>query len=238
MAHHVLIVEAETEIARRLRRALALEGYDVVVVADGHSALSLVEGAEPDLVVVDAAAPVVDGIEVTRRIRAAGIDIPIIMLCGGQGDTDAVTAFDSGIDDFLADPAATEELLARMRVQLRHRDERHCGDILNLGSLLIDLSSREVFVADRRVELTAKEFDVLALLMRHPHHVLKRDFIYEQIWGYDFGALSNLIEVYISALRRKLAGAGAPDLIHTVRSIGYILDEHYNSQPLAASANT
>lgn len=237
MAQHILIVAGESETAGRLRRALALEGYDVVVVADGHSALSLVEGSLPDLLVLDAAAPVVDGLEVTRRIRAAGIDIPIIMLCSHNGDIDPVTAFDCGIDDFLADAAATAELVARMRVQFRHREDSHCGDILHIGALRLDLLSREVFVGEKPVELTAREFDVLALFMRHPHHVLKRSFVYEQVWGYDFGALSNLIEVHVSSLRHKLADAGAPELIHTVRSIGYMLAENHHGRAPIASAN-
>jgi len=156
MAHCVLVVEGEAEIARHLRSALALEGYDVIVVADGHSALSLIDGAMPDLMIIDAAAPVVNGTEVTRRIRAAGMDIPIIMLASRAADTQPVAAFDAG---------------------------------------------------------------------------------YEQVWGYDFGPLSNLIEVYVSSLRHKLAAAGAAELIHTVRGIGYILDDHRHCQETHASAN-
>ncbi len=237
MAHYVLVVEGEAEIARHLRSALALEGYDVIVVADGHSALSLIDGAMPDLMIIDAAAPVVNGTEVTRRIRAAGMDIPIIMLASRAADTQPVAAFDAGIDDFLPDPDATDELLVRIRVQLRHREHRYQGDVLRFGPLKLDQASREVFVGDRSVVLTATEFDTLILFMNHPHRVLKRAFIYEQVWGYDFGPLSNLIEVYVSSLRHKLAAAGAPELIHTVRGIGYILDDHRHCQETHASAN-
>lgn len=237
MAHHVLVVEGEVATARRLRIALALEGYDVVVVADGHSALALIDGAAPDLMILDAAAPVVNGIEATRRIRAAGLDIPIIMLASHLADIQPVAAFDAGIDDFLPDPDATDELLARIRVQLRHREHRQQEDVLRFGPLQLDQASRAVFVGDHSIALTAIEFDTLLLFMNHPHRVLKRAFIYEQVWGYDFGPLSNLIEVYVSSLRHKLAAAGAPELIHTVRGIGYILDEHRNRQETSASAS-
>jgi DNA-binding response OmpR family regulator len=221
---HILIVEDESEIAGYLRRGLAFEGYSAEIAANGLSALAAARERPPDLVVLDLMLPGVDGLEVARRLRAAS-DVPIIMLTARDAVPDRVAGLEAGADDYLVKPFAFEELLARIRVQLRRHQAQDTGEVLRFGALAIDLAAHEVRLGDRRIDFTAKEFELLELFMRHPRQVLTRVLLYERIWGYDFGGESNVIEVYIRALRQKLEAAGAPRLIHTLRGVGYVLRE-------------
>jgi DNA-binding response OmpR family regulator len=223
VAHRILIVEDEAEIANYLRRGLAYEGFIVEVVGDGVAALATARERPPDLVVLDLMLPGMDGMEVARRLRATST-VPIIMLTARESVADRIAGLDCGADDYISKPFAFEELLARIRVQLR----RHALDIpeeLRFGPLTLNITAHEMTVDGRRVGLTAKEFELLELFIRHPRQVLTREVFYDRIWGYDFGSESNVIEVYIRALRQKLEAAGAPRLIHTVRGVGYILRE-------------
>jgi len=222
---HILIVEDESEIAGYLRRGLAYEGYSVEVAGDGTSALAAARERPPDLVVLDLMLPGIDGLEVAQRLRAGAADIRIIMLTARESVADRVAGLESGADDYLVKPFAFEELLARVRAQLRQRQAQHSGEVLTLGPLAMDVAAHEVRVAGSPVELTAKEFEVLEFFMRHPHQVLTREILYTDIWGYAFSNDSNIIEVYIRALRQKLAAHGAPRLLHTVRGVGYVLRE-------------
>jgi two-component system response regulator MprA len=220
----ILIVEDEAEIAGYLRRGLTFEGYTVEIASDGRQALDMAREQPPDLVVLDLMLPGIDGLEVARRLRAAS-DVPIIMLTARDAIPDRVAGLEAGADDYLIKPFAFEELLARIRVQLRRRQREDSATVLRYGPLTMDLAAHEVTIGDRRVDLTAKEYDLLELFMRHPQQVLTRDVIYDRVWGYNFGGESNIIEVYVRYLRQKLEAHGEPRLIHTVRGVGYILRE-------------
>jgi two-component system, OmpR family, response regulator MprA len=221
---HILIVEDESEIAGYLRRGLAFEGYSAEIAANGMAALAAARERPPDLVVLDLMLPGVDGLEVARRLRAAS-DVPIIMLTARDAVPDRVAGLEAGADDYLVKPFAFEELLARIRVQLRRRQRDDQPTQLRYGALSMDTAAHETQIGGRRVELTAKEYELLELFMRHPQQVLTREVIYDRVWGYDFGGESNIIEVYVRYLRQKLESVGEPRLIHTVRGVGYILRE-------------
>jgi len=224
MQQRILIVEDEQEIANYLRRGLLLEGYQAIVANDGQAGLAAAREQQPDLVVLDLMLPGIDGLEVARRLRAAS-DVPIIILTARDAVADRVAGLESGADDYLVKPFAFEELLARIRVQLRRRQSSQQSEVLRFGGLSLDTAARELRVGDRRVELTAKEYELLELFMRHPNQVLTREVIYDRVWGYDFGGESNIIEVYVRYLRQKLEANGEPRLIQTVRGAGYILRE-------------
>jgi DNA-binding response OmpR family regulator len=220
----ILIVEDEAEIAGYLRRGLTFEGYNVEIAADGRQAIEVARERPPDLVVLDLMLPGIDGLEVARRLRAAS-DVPIIMLTARDAVPDRVAGLEAGADDYLIKPFAFEELLARIRVQLRRRQREDTATVLRYGPLAMDLAAHEVTIGERRVDLTAKEYDLLELFMRHPQQVLTRDVIYDRVWGYNFGGESNIIEVYVRYLRQKLEAHNEARLIHTVRGVGYILRE-------------
>ncbi|HEU5099912.1 MAG TPA: response regulator transcription factor [Roseiflexaceae bacterium] len=224
MPQRILIVEDEAEIADYLRRGLTYEGFAVEVAGDGLAGLAAAREHLPDVVVLDLMLPGLDGMEVAQRLRA-GSNTPIIMLTARDSVADRVAGLERGADDYLVKPFAFEELLARIRVQLRRHHAQEAGEVLRFGALAIDLAAHEVRLGDRRIDFTAKEFELLELFMRHPRQVLTRDQLYERIWGYDFGGESNVIEVYVRALRQKLEFAGAPRLIHTLRGVGYVLRE-------------
>jgi two-component system, OmpR family, response regulator MprA len=224
MPQRILIIEDETEIANYLRRGLAYEGFAVEIASDGLAALAIARERMPDVVVLDLMLPGLDGMEVAQRLRA-GSSVPIIMLTARDSVADRVAGLERGADDYLVKPFAFEELLARIRVQLRRHQAQDTGEVLRFGALAVDLAAHDVHFGDRRIDFTAKEFELLELFMRHPRQVLTRVLLYERIWGYDFGGESNVIEVYIRALRQKLESAGAPRLIHTLRGVGYVLRE-------------
>jgi two-component system response regulator MprA len=208
-----------------LRRALTLEGYEVDLAEDGADGLARVAGASPDAIVLDVAMPVVDGIEMCRRLRDAGTSLPILMLTARESVTDRVAGLDAGADDYLVKPFALEELLARLRALLRRTDGAAPGDVLGFADLSLDTGTRVVRRGDREMELTRTEFSLLELFLRNPRQVLTRSLIFERVWGYDFGPTSNSLEVYVGYLRRKTEAGGEPRLIDTVRGIGYALRE-------------
>jgi DNA-binding response OmpR family regulator len=220
----ILVVEDEAEIAGYLRRGLSFEGFVVETAADGQAALIAARERPPDVIVLDVMIPKIDGFEVARRIRSAS-DVPIIMLTARDAVPDRVQGLEVGADDYLVKPFAFEELLARIKAQLRRVQGRNTGNILRYNNLQMDTAAHETTMNGRRVELTAKEYELLELFMRHPQQVLTRDIIYDRVWGYDFGGESNIIEVYVRYLRQKLEAHGEPRLIHTVRGVGYILRE-------------
>ncbi len=222
MSEHILIVEDEQEISGYLRRGLVFEGYSVEIAADGATALAAARERPPDLVILDLMLPKIDGLEVAQRLRAVS-DVPIIMLTARDAVPDRVAGLEAGADDYLVKPFAFEELLARIRVQLRRRSREGQPTVLRYGPLTMDTAAHSTYIGDRRVELTAKEYELLELFLRHPQQVLTREVIYDRVWGYDFGGESNIIEVYVRYLRQKLEAGGEPRLIHTVRGVGYIL---------------
>jgi two-component system, OmpR family, response regulator MprA len=219
----VLLVDDDPEILSLLKKGLTLEGYAVETASDGPDALSRVPQFEPDVVVLDVTMPGMDGLEVSRKLRAIS-QIPILMLTARGTVRDRVAGLDSGADDYLVKPFALDELSARLRALLR-RGPRLDSEVLSFGDVSMNTSTREVKRGESLLELTAQEYSLLEFLLRHPRQVLKRDQIYEQVWGYDFGGESNVIEVYILYLRNKLEAGGQPRVIHTVRGVGYVLKE-------------
>ena len=219
----ILVVDDDPEIVSFLKRGLTYEGYAVDTASNGAEALAKAREAEPDLVVLDVMMPGIDGLEVGKRLRQAG-KLPILMLTAKGTVADRVKGLDSGADDYLVKPFSFDELLARIRALLR-RSQPVEGEVLRFLDLSLDPSSREVKRGNDLIQLTAQEFDLLELFLRHPRQVLRRDLIYEKVWGYDFGGESNVIEVYMRYLRSKLEAGGRPRLIHTVRGVGYVLKE-------------
>lgn len=224
MAEHILIIEDEPEIGNYLRRGLSFEGFSVEIATNGLAGLAAARERPPDLVVLDLMLPGIDGIEVAHRLRAAS-EVPILMLTARSDVSDRVSGLESGADDYLVKPFAFEELVARIRVQLRRRSRDAQPTVLRYGPLEMDTAAHDVKIGARRVELTAKEYELLDLFLRHPQQVLTREVIYDRVWGYDFGGESNIIEVYVRYLRQKLEAQGETRLIHTVRGVGYILRE-------------
>jgi two-component system, OmpR family, response regulator MprA len=220
----ILIVDDDRSLRDALRRALVLGGYDTVSAADGNDALTQVSQASPDAVLLDVGLPDIDGLEVSRRLRAAGNRVPILMLTARDAIEDRIDGLDAGADDYLVKPFDVGELKARLRALLR-RSAQADGDpqAPSFEGLHLDPTRHGVRVGESFVELTRTEYGLLELLMLNARRVLPHSMIYERVWGYDFGPGSNALRVYIGYLRRKLAQAGAPPLVHTVRGVGYVL---------------
>ena len=223
MPEHILVIEDEARIADLLRRGLTFEGFRVSAAGDGPSGLAIARDDPPDLVILDWMLPGLDGLEVCKRLRAAG-PVSIIMLTAKESVPDRVAGLNAGADDYMVKPFAFDELLARIRAQLR-RSRPQPTETLRFADLTMNTATREVLRGQRKIELTTKEYDLLELFLRHPRQVLTREVIYDRIWSYDFGGESNIIEVYVRYLRQKLEAGGEPRLIQTVRGVGYALRE-------------
>ncbi len=223
MAERILVVDDDPGILNLLKRGLAYAGYTIDAASNGAEALAKAMEREPDLVVLDIMMPEIDGMEVCRRLRQAS-DIPILMLTAKGTVADRIAGLDGGADDYLLKPFSLDELMARVRALLR-RCTASNGEILRFSDLSLNTVTREVKRGNRKIELTAQEFDLLKLFLMHPRKVLGRDFIYEKVWGYDFGGDSNVIEVYVRYLRSKLEADNQMRLLHTVRRVGYVLRE-------------
>ena len=217
----VLVVEDDPSIARLLEVELADAGYDVEIAATGAAGLAAIEREEPAIVVLDVRLPDVDGLSVCRQARRSGHSMPILMLTALDRVGDRVIGLDAGADDYLAKPFAIEELLARLRALTRRATPDR--PILEAGSLRLDMDSRGVTIDGRDVELTAREFDLLAYLMHAPGRVFTRDQIYEGVWGYSYLGNSKVIDFFVSALRRKLDADSGSSVIRTVRGVGYTI---------------
>lgn len=224
MKERVLIIEDDEGILRVLRRALNYENYQVETAVDGESGLALARDWRPDLVILDLMLPGMDGLEVTQRMRMDG-NIPILMLTAKDTINDRVLGLDAGADDYMTKPFELDELLARVRALLR-RTQLERAPVLSFNDLTLDTSTRQASRHGRQVPLTAKEYDLLELFMRHPRQVMTREMIFDRVWGYDFGGESNVLDVYIRYLRQKLETEGELRLIHTVRGVGYVLREN------------
>ncbi len=223
MSERILVVEDDRAIADTLRRGLIFEGYRVTLAYDGEEALACARDQPLDLVVLDWMLPGLDGLEVCKRLRAAS-DMPILMLTAKDSISDRVQGLDAGADDYLVKPFAFDELLARIRALLRRVGPPQ-AEVLRFADLELDAGTRQARRGGKTIELTAKEYELLELFMRNPRNVLTRDTIYDRVWGYDFGGESNIIEVYVRYLRRKIEFDGLPRLIQTVRGVGYVLRE-------------
>jgi two-component system, OmpR family, response regulator MprA len=224
----VLVVDDDRAVRESLRRSLEFNGYAVALAGDGAEALAGISGASPDVVVMDVMMPRLDGIEATRALRAAGNDVPILVLTARDSVGDRVDGLDAGADDYLTKPFSLEELLARLRALMRRSQpvtDDLAAETLTFSDLTLNPVTREVRRAERAIELTRTEFALLEMFMRRPRRVLDRSFILEEVWGYDFPTTANSLEVYVGYLRRKTEAEGESRLIHTVRGIGYVLKE-------------
>ncbi len=216
----VLVVEDEPQIADFVARGLSENGYSVDIAYDGEEAIQWPSVADFDVIILDVMLPSVDGISVCSTLRESGVRTPILMLTARDAIEDRVAGLDSGADDYLVKPFAFAELLARVRALIR-REPVLRGNVLRVQDLTMDTATRCVSRAGEGVELTAKEFALLEYLMRHPNQVLSRTVIAEHVWNYDFDNATNVIDVHVKNLRKKIDGPGGPKLIHTVRGAGY-----------------
>jgi two-component system response regulator MprA len=220
----ILVVDDEPAVQNALSRALTLERYAVAQAADGRQALDQLAAAAYELVILDVSMPHVDGLEVCRRLRDGGDRTPVLMLTAREQVDDRVAGLDAGADDYLVKPFALRELLARVRALLRRAGEEDEQDgVLTFEDLRLDCLAHEAWRGERMLALTRTEFLLLEMFMRHPRQVLTRSAIFEDVWGYDFGATSNSLGVYLGYLRRKTEAGDEPRLLHTVRGVGYVL---------------
>jgi len=220
----ILIVEDDEKMAQSLKRSLEMEGYAVDWINDGVKAeqrITLYQN-EYDLVVLDLMLPSVSGLDICRSIRAKNISVPILILTARDMIEDKVTLLESGADDYLVKPFSLEELTARIKALLR-RPAEAIPIVVRIGNLQLDTKTRRVYLGKRQLQLTAKEYALLEYLMRHPDQVLDREQISEHLWGFEFDSFSNVVDVHIKNLRKKLNGRRKADVIETVRGMGYRL---------------
>ena len=215
----ILVVDDDAPIRRMLERTLTAEGYAVESAADGGGALAAVERAAPDLVVLDVAMPGLDGLSVCRRLRRAGLGLPVLLLTARDAVSDRVAGLDAGAEDYLVKPFAPQELLARVRALLRRGSEP--AEVLAFDDLVLDVRTRTARRGESEVHLSAREGELLELLLRNPRQVVSRGLALERVWGSESAATLNAVDRYVSYLRRKL---GEPVLIHTVRGVGFVLE--------------
>ena len=223
MDERILIIEDDEEILRVLNRVLTYEGYLVDTALTGKAGLLLASEQRPDLVILDLMLPTIDGLEVCRRLQKLG-NQPILILTAKDSLEDQVKGLDSGADDYMVKPFEMDELLARIRALLR-RTAADRIKFLEFEDLVLNSGTHRATRGDREIVLTAKEYDLLDLFMRHPRMVMSREVIFDKVWDYDFGGESNVLDVYIRYLRQKLEAGGEPRLIYTVRGVGYVMRE-------------
>jgi len=223
----ILVVDDDRAVRESLRRSLTFNGYTVVTAGDGVEALEKITSERPDAVVLDVMMPRLDGLEVCRRLRSTGDDLPILVLTARDSVSERVAGLDAGADDYLPKPFALEELLARLRALMRRAATEAPPDseAMTFEDLTMDPVTRDVTRNGRPISLTRTEFALLEMLMANPRRVLTRSRILEEVWGYDFPTSGNALEVYVGYLRRKTEAEGEIRLIHTVRGVGYVLRE-------------
>jgi two-component system, OmpR family, response regulator len=221
--HRILVVDDEPSIVDAVATALRYEGYEVEGASTGRQALDACARFEPSLVVPDWMLPDIDGIEVGRRLRAQGSDAAVLFLTAKDATENKVEALRAGGDDYVTKPFSLAEVVARTQAILRRTAGDLPGDVLRFGDLVLDESRHEVFRGEREIPLTATEFSLLRYFMLNPRRVLSKTQILQNVWRYDFGGNANVVETYVSYLRRKLDTSG-PSLIRTVRQVGYMLE--------------
>lgn len=229
MPVRILVADDDPAVRESLRRSLSFNGYEVALAANGPEALAASSSAAADLVLLDVNMPGIDGLEVCRRIRASGNEVPVLILTARVEVGDRVLGLDAGADDYLPKPFALEELLARVRALLRRvrstSEGSDADESLTFADLTLDPATRTVRRGERAINLTRTEFELLWVLIQRPRRVLSRELILDEVWGYDFPTSANSLEVYVGYLRRKTEADGEARLIHTVRGVGYVLRE-------------
>ncbi|HOG77780.1 MAG: response regulator transcription factor [Anaerolineaceae bacterium] len=221
----VLITDDDQKLLKMLKRTLAYENMDVLTASNGVEALEIVRDQQPDVMILDWMMPEMDGLELIERLRDMNKRLPILMLTARDAIEDRVDGLESGADDYLVKPFAPAELVARVHALLRRIETRPDDTVAQYGDLKLDPVQHEAWRGDRLLDLTVTEFNLLHYFLRHPRQVLERSQILTEVWGYDFGGDSNVLEIYISYLRKKIETEGEPRLIQTVRGIGYVLRE-------------
>jgi two-component system OmpR family response regulator len=220
----ILVVDDEPSIVDSVATVLRYEGFEVDVAHSGRTAVEMVYGGSFDLIVLDVMMPDLDGLEVTRRVRADGLDVPILFLTAKSDVEDRIAGLTVGADDYVAKPFSLMEVLARVRAILRRRISSEADNRLRFADLVMDEESHEVWRDDRPIKLTATEFNVLRLFLLNPRRVLSKTQIIDHVWNYDFGGNVNIVETYVRYVRNKIDRYG-PSLIHTIRLVGYVLRE-------------
>ncbi len=218
----ILVVEDEKKVASFLQKGLEEEYYIVDCAYDGEEALYMLEVNDYDMVILDIMLPKIDGLEVLRRVRGKGLSLPVLMLTAKDSVEDIVRGLDAGGDDYLTKPFAFAELLARVRALLRRREREPLGE-LKVADLVLNPLTHKVSRGGKQIELTAKEYALLEYLMRHANRVVTRTMISEHVWNYHFDPMTNVIDVYVNHLRKKVDMGFAHKLIHTIRGVGYML---------------
>jgi heavy metal response regulator len=220
----ILVVEDERKVASFIQRGLEAARYSVEVEHDGEAALKRLLEEEYDLVILDVMLPKLDGLGLMKRVRQRGIDVPVLLLTARVTVADKVLGLDLGADDYLTKPFAVEELLARVRALLR-RGTATAPAVLTIANLRIDPATREVTRGNKKIDLTAKEYALLEFLVRRREQVLSRAVIAQHVWGVNYDTFTNVIDVYVNYLRKKIDSGFEPKLIHSVRGVGYVLKE-------------
>ena len=222
MSYHILVVDDDISIREALERGFRLEGFPVSSVANGEAALREVEENIPGLIILDVNMPGMNGIQVTRYLRSINVDIPICVLSAKDEVADRISGLEAGADDYMVTPFAFEELIARVRALLR-RHKVISTDTINVGELNVDPQRRVVSYFDRELTLTKKEFDLLYVLANNADVVLSRYQLLEHVWGYDFEVDTNVVDVFIGYLRKKMEENGQPRILETIRGVGFML---------------
>jgi len=224
----ILVVDDDQAVRDSLVRSLRYNGYEVTTAPDGLAALAKLSSLRADAVIMDVMMPRLDGLDTTRALRESGNDVPILILTARDAVDDRVDGLDAGADDYMVKPFSLDELLARLRALTRRSKAEQglgVGEVMNFSNLVLDTQTRDVTRAGQHITLTRTEFELLEAFMRRPRAILKRDWLLNEVWGFDFPTNANSLEVYIGYLRRKIEHNGQPRLIHTIRGIGYILRE-------------
>jgi DNA-binding response OmpR family regulator len=218
----VLLVDDDARIRRTVGAGLRLEGFEVVPASGGRAALAAVEQIDPAVMLLDMAMPDLDGLEVLRRLRAAGRDLPVCVLSARDEIGDRVAGLEAGADDYVVKPFALEEVVARLHALLR-RSPPQGDEVIAVGDLELDQAGYRALRGGRDLELTRRELELLSVFMRHPGQVIERERLHEDVWGYDFDPKTNVADVFVGYLRRKLEAGGEPRVLHTVRGVGFVL---------------